>query len=88
MYKIVTVKIVQPVCTKHPKHGWESPVNYGYIPGTFSGDDEELDAYVPGPDLPLNEFTGRCITIIHSTNDKDDKLVVVPDSLDLDEKMR
>lgn len=83
LYKIVTVKMDRPLGTRHPKHGWEYPVNYGYIPGTVSGDGEELDAYVLGPDVPLDEFTGRCIAIIHRTNDNDDKLVVVPDGLDL-----
>lgn len=39
----------RPLGTKHPKHGWEYPVNYGYIPGTVSGDGEELDAYILGP---------------------------------------
>lgn len=76
----------RPLGTKHPKHGWEYPVNYGYIPGTVSGDGEELDTYVLGPDVPLAEFMGRCIAIIHRTNDNDDKLVVVPDGLDLDDK--
>ena len=86
LYKIVTVKMDRPLGTRHPKHDWEYPVNYGYIPGTVSGDGEELDAYVLGPDVPLDEFTGRCIAIIHRTNDNDDKLVVVPDSLDLDDE--
>ncbi len=86
LHKIVTVKMDRPLGTKHPKHGWEYPVNYGYIPGTVSGNGEELDAYVLGPDVPLDEFTGRCIAIIHRTNDNDDKLVVVPDGLDLDDK--
>ena len=44
-------------------------------------DGEELDAYVLGIDKPLKEFTGRCVAIIHRTNDNDDKLVVVPDGL-------
>ncbi|MBD5391879.1 inorganic pyrophosphatase [bacterium] len=86
LYKIVTVKMDRPLGTRHPKHGWEYPVNYGYIPETVSGDGEELDAYVLGPDVPLAEFTGRCIAIIHRTNDNDDKLVVLPDGLDLDDQ--
>lgn len=84
--KIVTVKMDRPLGTKHPKHGWEYPVNYGYIPGTVSGDGEELDAYVLGPDTPLDNFTGRCIAIIHRTNDNDDKLVVVPDGFNIDDE--
>lgn len=86
LYKIVTVKIDRPLGTRHPKHGWKYPVNYGYIPGTVSGDNEELDAYILGPDVPLDKFTGRCIAIIHRTNDDDDKLIVVPDGLDMDDK--
>ena len=53
-------------------------VNYGYIPGTISGDGEELDAYVLGVFEPIKEFKGKVIAYIHRTNDNDDKLVVVP----------
>jgi inorganic pyrophosphatase len=55
------------------------PVNYGFIPGTISGDGEELDAYVLGVFKPIESFEGVVIAIIHRTNDDDDKLVVVPD---------
>ena len=48
------------------------------MPNTLSGDGEELDAYVLGINEPLETFTGKCIAIIHRTNDNDDKLVVVP----------
>ncbi len=75
--KIVTVKMDRPLGSKHPKHGFIYPVNYGYIPNIISGDGEELDAYVLGEHKPLEEFTGRVIAIIHRTNDNDDKLVVV-----------
>lgn len=75
--KIVTVKMDRPLGSKHPKHGFVYPVNYGYIPNTISGDGEELDAYVLGEHKPLVEFTGRVIAIIHRTNDNDDKLVVM-----------
>ena len=77
--QIVNVKMDRPLGSKHPKHGFIYPVNYGYIPGTISGDGEELDAYVLGEHEPLEEFTGRVIAIIHRTNDNDDKLVVVKD---------
>lgn len=77
--KIVTVKMDRPLGTKHPKHGFIYPVNYGFIPNTVSGDGEELDAYVLGPKVPLDTFTGRCTAIIHRTDDDDDKLIVVPD---------
>ena len=77
--KIVNVKIDRPLGSLHPKHGFVYPVNYGYIPGTVSGDGEELDAYVLGEHKPLEEFQGKVIAIIHRLNDDDDKLVVMQD---------
>ena len=82
--KIVTVKMDRPIGTKHPKHGFVYPINYGYIPNTISGDGEELDAYIIGPTEPLGEFTGTCCAIIHRTNDDDDKLIVVPTGTTID----
>ena len=73
---IVDVKMDRPLGSKHPKHGFVYPVNYGYIPNTVSGDGEELDAYVLGEGQPLENFRGKVIAIIHRTNDNDDKLVV------------
>lgn len=73
----VTVQMDRPMGSKHPKHGFIYPVNYGFIPNTISGDGEELDAYVLGEFKPLESFTGVVIAIIHRTNDNDDKLVVV-----------
>ena len=84
--KIVTVKMDRPMGSKHPKHGFVYPINYGFIPDTISGDGEELDAYVIGPTVPLDEFTGRCCAVIHRTNDDDDKLVVVEKDKDVDDK--
>ena len=90
--KKVIVKIDRPLGTKHPKHGFEYPVNYGYVPDTVSGDGEELDCYVLGVEEPLEEFEGTCLAVIHRTNDNDDKLIVVPQGADLtqftDEEIR
>ncbi len=77
--KTVTVTMDRQLGTKHPKHDFYYPVNYGYIKGTISGDGEELDAYVLGVFKPLEEFTGKVIAVVHRTNDDDDKLVVVPE---------
>ncbi len=76
-----TVKVVmdRPLGSKHPKHGFYYPVNYGFIPNTVSGDGEELDAYVLGIFKPVDEFVGVVAAIIHRTNDNDDKLVVLPE---------
>ena len=76
--KIIKIKIDRPLGTKHPKHGFIYPVNYGYVPDTISGDGEELDAYLLGVFEPVEVYEGECIAIIHRTNDNDDKLVVVP----------
>ena len=86
---IVTVKMDRPLGSKHPKHGFIYPVNYGYIPNTISGDGEELDVYVLGEHKPLDEFTGRVVAIIHRINDNDDKLVVMADGRNYsDEQIR
>lgn len=72
----VTAKIDRAFGSKHPKHGFIYPVNYGYVPGTTSGDGEELDCYILGVFEPVEEFTGQCIAVIHRTDDDDDKLVL------------
>ena len=76
--KFVDVHIDRPLGSKHPKHDFIYPVNYGYVPNTVSGDGEELDAYLLGVFEPIEEFLGKVIAVIHRTNDDDDKLVVVP----------
>lgn len=87
--KSVKVKMDRSLGTTHPKHGFIYEANYGYIPNTVSGDGEELDAYVLGVDEPLQEFIGECIAVIHRTNDDDDKLIVVPEGIDIsDEDIR
>ena len=76
--KIVKIKIDWQFGSKHPKHGFIYPVNYGFVPDTVSGDVEELDAYLLGVFKPVEEFEWECIAIIHRTNDNDDKLIIVP----------
>ena len=73
----VRVLIDRPIGSVHPTYGFVYPVNYGYVPGTISGDGEELDAYVLGAAEPLAEFEGECIAVIQRANDDDDKLVLV-----------
>ena len=80
--KLVKAKIDRPMGSKHPKHGFIYPVNYGYIPNTVSGDGEEIDCYVLGIFEPIDEFEGNCIAVIHRTNDNDDKLIIVPKEKD------
>lgn len=86
---IAQVKIDRPAGSKHPKHGFIYPVNYGFVPNTISGDGEELDCYVLGIDEPIDSFQGKCIAVIHRTNDNDDKLIVVPEEKNYtDEEIR
>lgn len=80
--KMVYVKIDREFGSRHPKHGFIYPLNYGYVPNTISGDGEELDCYVLGVFEPIKDFQGKCIAIIHRTNDNDDKLVVVPNQVE------
>lgn len=84
--KNIKVIIDRPFGSKHPKYGFIYPVNYGYVPNTISGDGEELDCYVLGIYEPVNEFVGKCIAIIHRTNDNDDKLIIVPEDRDFTNK--
>ena len=80
--KMLEVKMDRPMGSKHPKYGFIYPVNYGYVPNTISSDGEELDCYVLGVFEPINEFKGKCIAVIHRTNDNDDKLIIVPEEKD------
>ena len=42
-----------------------------------------------GVDVPLQEFEGKCIAVIHRTNDDDDKLIIVPEEKEFsDEEIR
>ena len=77
--KKVHVVVDRPMGSKHPKHGFIYPINYGYIPNTISGDGEELDAYVIGVFEEVKEFDGECIAAIHRLDDNDDKLVIAPE---------
>ena len=80
--KIVKVIIDRPLGSYHPKHkDIIYSVNYGYIPGIMASDGEEQDAYVLGIDIPLAEFIGKVIAIIHRKNDNEDKWIVAPNNL-------
>ena len=86
---LVQLQIDRPSGSRHPKHGFEYPINYGYLPGEIAPDGEPLDAYVLGVTEPLASFSGRCVAVIHRLDDDDDKLVVVADGTDFsDEDIR
>ena len=81
--KIVTIKIDHPIGYVHHKKNYTLiyPINYGFIPGVLGGDGEELDVYLLGVDIPLSEFTGKIIGIVHRHNDVEDKLVMAPEGM-------
>lgn len=84
--KTVNIKIDRPVGSIHPEHPeLVYPVNYGYIPDVFGGDGEEIDVYLLGVDVPVEEYTARIIGIVHRHNNTEDKLVAAPEGLDFDE---
>ena len=73
----VQVVIDRPLGTCHPRHAdLRYPVNYGYLPGTVSGDGAPVDAYVLGVELPVAAFEGEVIALVVRADDVEDKLVV------------
>ena len=81
--KKVKILVDRALGSQHPKHGFIYEVNYGFVPGTISGDGEELDAYVLNVSQPMAEFEGVCIGVVHRTNDDDDKLILAPEGTNL-----
>ena len=76
--KEVEVEIDRKKGSSHPKYPeMIYPINYGFVPGTISGDGEEIDTYIIDQQEPLEHFVGKCIGIIQRVNDEDDKLIIV-----------
>lgn len=84
--KIMNVKVDRPMGSKHPKWGFEYPVNYGFIEGVMAPDGEEFDVYILKVGEPLKEFFGKAVAIIHRLEDDDDKLVVIPEDQKISEE--
>ena len=79
---IVKVVVDRPLGSYHPKHkDIYYPVNYGFVEGIIAPDGEEQDAYILGVDVPVKEFVGKIIAIIHRADDVDEKWVVAPESV-------
>lgn len=80
--KTVTVTVDRPLGSFHPRHpDIYYPVNYGYIAGIPAPDGEDQDAYILGVDIPVPEFTGTVIAIVHRRDDVEDKWVVAPEGI-------
>ncbi|MGH4013696.1 MAG: inorganic diphosphatase [Pseudonocardiaceae bacterium] len=82
LHQRVQLRIDRPAGSRHPKYGYHYPINYGYVPGVIAPDGDDLDAYYL-TNSPVAEADGVCIAVIHRHFDDDDKLVIVPDDVDL-----
>ena len=78
--KRVKVTVDRPLGNRHPEYA-ESyyPINYGYVAGVVAPDGEEQDAYVLGVNVPVEEFVGTVIAVIHRLDDVEDKWVAAPE---------
>lgn len=75
----VRAQIDRPIGSRHPQYSNHIyPINYGFNPDTTSGDGEKLDCYVLGVDEPLEQYTGKCIAVVHRLEEDDDKLILAP----------
>lgn len=79
----VKIGIDRPIGYVHDKEKYTLvyPVNYGYIPGVFGGDGEELDVYLLGVDEPVKEYTCKIIGAVIRRNDTEDKLIAAPEGM-------
>lgn len=76
----VTVTVDRPLGSYHPVHKkLYYPVNYGYVKGILAPNGEEQDAYILGADVPVEEYNGKVLAIIHRKNDVEDKWVICPE---------
>lgn len=79
---LINVTVDRPYGSVHPKHSdIVYNVNYGYVKGIFAPDGEEQDVYILGVSVPIKEFTGRIIAVIHRKDDVEDKWVTAPKNL-------
>lgn len=79
---IVKVIVDRPLGSQHPQYKETYyPINYGFVEGIMAEDEEEQDAYILGVDVPVKEFVGKIIAIIHRYDDVEEKWVVVPEGM-------
>jgi inorganic pyrophosphatase len=75
----VGVIIDRPLGSRHPRHpDLVYPLNYGFLPGTTSGDGMPVDAYPLGVDEAVNRAEGVIIAVVVRADGVEDKLAVAP----------
>lgn len=71
------VVVDRPLGSRHPRHpDLVYSLNYGFVPGTVSGDSQPIDAYLLNVFEPVTEATGTVVAVVVRENDAEDKLVV------------
>lgn len=79
---IVKVIVDRPLGSQHPRYKETYyPINYGFVEGIMAADGKEQDAYILGVDVPVKEYVGKIIAIIHRYDDVEEKWVVVPQDM-------
>lgn len=79
---IVKVIVDRSFGSTHPQYKETYyPINYGFVEGIMATNGEEQDAYILGVDVPIKEFVGKIIAIIHRYDDVEEKWVVVPQDM-------
>ncbi|MBQ6023797.1 MAG: GrpB family protein [Clostridia bacterium] len=78
--KNVHIETDRPLGYVHRKENYTLvyPLNYGYIPGVFGGDGEELDVYLLGVNEPTAEADCTVIGVVRRVDDVEDKLIAAP----------
>ena len=73
----VLVQIDRPLGGRHPEHpDLVYPVNYGFVPGVPAPDGEWQDAYVLGPEDPLEQFEGVVTAVLVRADDIESKWIL------------
>ena len=79
---IVKVVVDRPLGSYHSKYkDMFYPINYGFIEGVMAADGEEQDVYILGVNVPIKEFVGKVIAIIHRYDDVEEKWVVAQENV-------
>lgn len=68
--RTVTIKIDRPLGSQHPKFEWKDPANHGHVPGTLSGDGEELDAKLFGTNERMEPCKMNCVVVLRRLGGK------------------
>ena len=76
--KIINAKIDKPIGSIHSNYIY--PINCGYTSYTLNNKVKKIECYILGIYEPIEEFSGKCIAIIHRINNQEDKLVIAPEN--------